>query len=96
MFLNGRNSILVDIDRLEKVQRGTMHVHYWDEQVFPSLKSPEFIKNFGGAMRDSYEYYDEAKNRNAVLQKDLIENYSFSASAQRAKDRIVEIWKNLK
>lgn len=96
MFLKGHNSVLVDIDRMEKVQRGTMHVHYWDDQMFPSLKSPEFIKEFGGAMRDVFEYYDEAKERNKLLQKELIENYSFAASAARARKRIEEIWQQIK
>jgi glycosyltransferase involved in cell wall biosynthesis len=96
MFLKGHNSVLVDIDRMEKVQRGTMHVHYWDEQMFPSLKSPEFIKNLGGAMRDVFECYDEAKERNALLQKEIIDNYSFSVSANRAKKRLDEIWQQLK
>lgn len=96
MFLKGDNSVLVDIDGMEKVQRGTMHVHYWDEQMFPSLKSVEFIKNFGGAMRDVFECYDEAKERNKLLQKNIAENYSFSASAIRAKKRLEEIWQQLK
>lgn len=96
MFLKGHNSVLVDIDRMEKVQKGTMHVHYWDEQMFPALKSDEFIANFGGAMRDVYEYHDEALARNKLLQQELIANYSFSASAKRAKQRIDEIWQKLK
>tara|TARA_B100000614_G_scaffold262909_1_gene300796 strand:+ start:263537 stop:264937 length:1401 start_codon:yes stop_codon:yes gene_type:complete len=96
MFLKGDNSILVDIDRLEKIPKGSMHVHYWDDQLFPSLRSQDFIDNFGGAMRDAYDYYDEALERNERLQSLLKEQYSFRASAQRAKDRIDEIWKTLK
>lgn len=96
MFLKGHNSVLVDIDKTEKVQRGTMHVHYWDEQVFPSLKSQSFIDNFGGAMRDVFDFYDEAKYRNSLLQKEILERYSFKGAAMVAKNRIEEIWNQLK
>jgi glycosyltransferase involved in cell wall biosynthesis len=95
MFLNGDNSILVDIDHLEKIQKGMMHVHYWDNQMFPSLKTDKFIDNLSGAMRDVYEYQDEAKQRNKNLQKLLIKDYSVSASSLRIKKRIDEIWANI-
>ena len=96
MFLKGDNSVLVDIDRLETVQNGWMHVHYWDGQKFPCLKTDGFIDNLAGAMRDVYEYYDEAKARNKVLQQLLLKDYSFSASAIRAKNRLDEIWEKVK
>jgi len=96
MFLNGENSILVDIDRMERVPRGTTNIHYWDEQLFPSLKSEEFCNEFGGAMRDSFDFYDEAKDRNKLLQEELKKNYSVLASAQNMKNRIDEIWKGIR
>lgn len=96
MFLKGDNSVLVDIDHLEKVQKGWMHVHYWDGEMFPCLKTDAFIDNLAGAMRDVYECYDEAKDRNRNLQKLIKRDYAFAVSAQRAKDRLDEIWEKVK
>lgn len=96
MFLNEENSVLVGIDCLEKVQRGWMHVHYWDNQIFPSLKSDAFINNLSGAMRDVFQFYDEAKDRNKLLQKEMLKNYTIQASCARIKSRIDEIWAGIK
>ncbi len=92
MFLNKDNSSLVDIDNLEKITRGTMHVHYWDNQVFPSLKSQQFIDNLSKSMRYVFNNYKECVDKNKILQKYIIDNYSFDASAIRIKNRLLEIW----
>lgn len=96
MFLNKKNSHLVDIDSLVKVPPGSSHVHYWDNQIMPSLKSDRFIKDFGSAMRNVYNNYDEAIRMNKILQKYLINNYSFSANAERVSERLKEIWQKVK
>lgn len=95
MYLNGDNSVLVDIDRMEQITRGTMHVHYWDGQSFPYLKSQEFIDNLQGAMRDVFVYRKEATDRNKLLQNDIKKNYSIEASAVRVQKRLEEIWRKI-
>jgi len=96
MFLNKDNSSLVDIDTLAKVTPGSSHVHYWDNQMMPSLKSNAFIQDLGSAMRDVYENYDEACKKNKLLQSDLRESYSFSVNAERASKRLKEIWQEVR
>lgn len=96
MFLNKQNSHLVDIDSLIKVSPGSSHVHYWDNQMMPSLKSDKFIKDFGSAMRNVYNNYDEALRMNKILQEYLKNNYSFSANAERTSERLNDIWQKIK
>lgn len=99
MFLkdndNERNSYLVDIDSMQKISSGQMHVHYWDNQMFPLLTSNEFIEKFGGAMRHVYENYEEAKERNKKLQKRIFEGLTCEKSTAIAKKRIDEIWNKI-
>jgi glycosyltransferase involved in cell wall biosynthesis len=92
MFLNNDNSYLVNIDRLVKMQPGQMHVHYWDNQLFPDLTSDDFISRLGKTMRHVYENYDEAKIKNKNLQETIVKDLSCIAAAKKAKERIDEIW----
>jgi glycosyltransferase involved in cell wall biosynthesis len=93
MFLDNENSTLVPIDRLRKIEPGMMNVHYWDGQYFADLTSKSFIKSAGRAMRDVYENYDVAKDKNKVLQDLLHREYSIPAVAAKAKNKIEDIWR---
>lgn len=95
MFLNKENSYLVDIDKLEKVREGIMHVHYWDNQLFPALRSPDFINRLRYNMRKVFENEKEANKKNFLLQKELRTNYSFDAASDRYVKRIKEIWSKI-
>ena len=92
MFLNDNNSHLVDIDRMEPMRRGKMHVHYWDNEIFPALDSDEFIGNLRNAMRDVYCNYSSATSANKSLQDDLKKNYSVLSVCGRIKQRLNDIW----
>lgn len=96
MFLNKDNSTLVDIDRLQLVQRGKMHVHYWDNQMFPALDSDAFINNLGTAMRNVFINYKEALEKNKKLQIELSKNYSVLGVCSRIQNRLNEIWANVR
>ena len=95
MFLNKDNSYLVDIDKLSEVQPGTMNVHYWDNQLFPELKSEKFIQDTRDKMRDVYENYDKAIKRNIKLKKFILDNYDYKNIASLAKERLDQIWSEI-
>ena len=92
MFLNNDNSTLVDVDRYEKVREGTMHVHYWDNQIFPSLKSDKFIDEAADAMRTAYKNYGSAVNKNEKLREYIMSNYSIGSVVKRVIDRLDTVW----
>lgn len=95
MFLNKDNSYLLDVDNLEKIPTGTMHIHYWDNQEFPSFKSQESIKQAGLLMRDVYENYDQAKKKNELLRQCIIDNYNIEKVMAKIKSRLIYIKENL-
>lgn len=96
MFLNNDNSLLVDIDRLEKLPKGKMHVHYWDGEVFPALNSDDFIERLGKGMRDVFTKYKNAKEKNNKLQEELKTNYSVTSVSEKIKSRLMEIKNNIR
>ena len=96
MFLNKDNSYLVDIDNLIKLKPGMMHVHYWDNQLFPDLTSKEFIDKFAETMKYVYNNYEESINKNKLLQQYIIKEISKEAAGKKAKARIDEIWKQIR
>lgn len=96
MFLNKQNSTLVDIDSLETVEDGRMHVHYWDGQEFPSLRSSDFINRAAISLRNVYENYSEAKEKNKNLQSLLQKEYSIDHVASRMRNRLLNIWSKIK
>tara|TARA_Y100000310_G_scaffold342161_1_gene444049 strand:+ start:8450 stop:9838 length:1389 start_codon:yes stop_codon:yes gene_type:complete len=95
MFLKKDNSYLLDVDCITKMEPGRMHVHYWDNQMFPALLSNDTIKQAGKLMRDVYEHGKKAKTRNKKLQKLVSNNYNIENISKRAYDRIVNIWSKL-
>jgi len=95
MFLKDDNSYLVDIDRLEPVRNGASHVHYWDGQLMPALRSDKFISDLGSQMRYVYSNQELAKEKNANLQDLLMKEYSFDVTADKVSDRIKTIWNEI-
>jgi len=93
MFLNHQNSYLLEPDRFAKMPPGKMHVHYWDNQVFPVLTSDEVIDEAGGLMRAVYEDVITAVKKNDKLQKWVRENYPIETVAQKAKDQLLRNWR---
>jgi len=95
MFLKKDNSFLLDVDDIQPLEQGLMQVHYWDNQMFPVLRSEETIKSAGKLMRYVYENYDEAKEKNLQLSRYISENYNIERVAKLAKKRLSEIWRKL-
>ena len=96
MFLKEDNSTLVNIDEIETVEQGRMHVHYWDGQKFPSLRSKEFIDEASNAMRSVYDNYDDAKEKNKILQGTLQRDYNINSVTSQMKNRLKKIWSKMK
>lgn len=96
MYLRPDNSYSIEIDRLEPVRPGQMHIHYWDGQKFPALTSDKVHQDLRQAMRAVFENYDEAQRRNRNLQKLIMENYTWNHTALLASQRLQEIHKQMK
>lgn len=92
MYLKHDNSTLLEIDREEPMATGLMPVHYWDNQIFPSLTNPYLIKKAGKLMRYTYENYEVVEIKNRKLQQFIRKNYSIPVIAKKAKKRLEEIW----
>lgn len=95
LFLQKDNSFLLDVDSFEVVQPGQLHVHYWDGQKFPSLKSKRCIEQLSSLMRSVYEDYDAAKEKNRRLQELLLGSFTWKQAGQTAATRLREIWTKL-
>jgi glycosyltransferase involved in cell wall biosynthesis len=95
MFLKDDNSFLVDIDHLQKVAPGTMHIHYWDGQEFPAFDSDKIIESAAEQMRYVFDNYKEAKKRNEKLRTFILSKYSVDVVSKLAKQRLENIWSNL-
>jgi len=96
LYLRHDNAYLLEIDKIETLQPGLVHLHFWDEQQFPSLKSKECVNNLAGLMREVYENYDEAKERNKKLQHFLLTELTWKHAADIAIERLIEIDRGLK
>lgn len=93
MFLKQDNSTLVDIDKLQILQQGTSNIHYWDNQLFPSLKTQDFNLRLRKSMRYVYQNYQECKIKNKKLQK-IIDQYSIQKVCKNIKLRLQFIKNN--
>jgi len=92
MFLNHDNSYLLDPDSFAPVQSGLMHVHYWDEQVFPVLTSYKTIEGASQLMRYVYENPNKAKEKNKKLQNLVKKEYSIDTVVDSILERLKQIW----
>jgi len=95
MFLNKGNSNLLDIDRLERIKPGRMHISFWDNEEFPLLLSDKVIQDARRLMRNVYENTNEAKAKNLKLQKFIRKNYGINSIASMAKNKLDYIWSHL-
>ena len=95
LYLNSDNSYLFEIDNFMIVPPNLFHVHYWDGQKFPNLKSEKCISDLAGLMRFVYENYSVAKKKNKKLQKNLLENFTWKHAATKALERLKIVQKGL-
>jgi len=95
-YLKTDNAYLIDIDHLEEIQPGTMHIHYWDGQKFPSLKTDKVHNQVKAHMRHVVNHYSEAKQKNKELQRLILKEFTWNNTANQAIERLKEIHKNLK
>lgn len=96
MYLTENNSYMLDIDHLEEIAPGQMHLHYWDGQQFPSLRSEETHNQLRQHMRSVVDNYDEAKRRNRNMQKLIMEKFTWNHTANQALDRLKAIHAKMK
>ena len=96
MFLKKDNSYLLDVDKISPISSGKMHVHYWDNQLFPELTDENTIMKASQLMREVFENYREAKEKNNKLQKFIKENYDINVASKNVVNRLKEIWENIK
>jgi glycosyltransferase involved in cell wall biosynthesis len=95
-YLRDDNSYMVEIDYLEEIRSGMMHLHYWDGQKFPALKSESVHKQLRAAMRSVYEDYSAARTKNRRMQKLILEKFTWNNTANAASERIQAIAKKLR
>jgi glycosyltransferase involved in cell wall biosynthesis len=95
-YLRPDNAYLIEMDRLEEITPGTMHLHYWDGQKFPALKSKEVHMQLRKAMREVYENYADAQRRNKRLQRMVLEKFTWNNTANAASERLQAIAKKLR
>jgi glycosyltransferase involved in cell wall biosynthesis len=95
MYLRPGNAYLIEPDELVEVQRGQMHLHYWDGQQFPALTSQKVHENAKQAMRHVYHNYQEAQQKNRNLQELIHSNFTWNHTANAASQRLTAIYKEL-
>ena len=84
-FMDDDNSFLVEPDEFSPMSPGKMHVHYWDNHVFPNLTSDQFIGDLRSQMRYVFENIEDAKKRNKKLQDKLKKEYGIRAISNSIK-----------
>ena len=95
MFLNKENSYLLDVDAITPMQPGRMHVHYWDDQLFPQLTSPKVIDEAKALMREVFENNKIAKEKNKKLKSFITDNYDINIVSKIVKERLDVIWRKI-
>lgn len=95
MFLKKDNSNLIDIDDLIVMPSGKMGVHYWDNQLFPSLTSSRVLEDSKNIMRYVFNNEKECIEKNNKLKSHILTNYSIESVAKRIKERLEIIWKKI-
>lgn len=95
-YLRPDNAYLLEIDHLEVARPGTFGLHYWDGQEFPAFTSEMSHTSTRKLLRQVYENYGEAKQRNKRLQKMILENFTWNNMANQSIIRLKEIWGKLK
>lgn len=94
-YLRENNSYMLEIDHIETVTPGRMHLHYWDGQKFPCLRTDKFQKQLQKSMREVLENYEIAKEKNKNLQKRILQNFTWDTTIASASERLQVISRKL-
>ena len=84
-YMDDDNSFLVEPDDFASMPPGRMHVHYWDNHVFPKLTSDDFINELRYKMRFVRDNIEESKKRNVLLQKKIKKDFSIKNVSLKIK-----------
>ncbi|MEK6832908.1 MAG: glycosyltransferase [Nanoarchaeota archaeon] len=91
-FLTEDNSFIVEPDCYEIADKRMNWIsHFYEGQKFPEFKQPA-IEKTRAHMRYVYENYELAKQKNEKLKELVLEKYTWDISANRARDRLIEIY----
>jgi len=91
-YVSEGNCFSIDMDELVKVRPGQMHTHYWDGQLFPSLRSSLVHGKLRSSMRTVLEDYNEAKRRNRLLMRQIHQSFTWQHTCQQAYGRLRQIF----
>jgi len=95
-YLTEKNSYLVEPDGYEvanvsgNLSRMAKLCHFYEGQMFPVFQD-KAIEATKQHMRSVYENYSEATQRAKILQKQIVNNYSWDAAVDRVYRRLEEI-----
>ncbi len=95
-YLRADNSYMIEIDHLQEIRPGQMHLHYWDGQQFPALTSTEVHMQVRQAMRSTWENYSEAQLRNNNMRKMIMNSFTWNHTANAAAKRLKEISRKMR
>lgn len=90
-YVTKDNSYLIEPDDLAIAQTKQFNAHYWDGQKFPSLTSNKVHHDARSQLREVYENYTVAKEKNKKLQNFIKNNLTWKNSAEKAINRLKEI-----
>jgi glycosyltransferase involved in cell wall biosynthesis len=91
MYLRDDNAFLIEMDFLQTLKPGQSHIHYWDNQKFPSLTSPQVKADVKTAMRYVLNNEVAAKSQNKNLQRLIKDNFTWTHTANAAIERLTAI-----
>ncbi len=91
MYLREDTAFLIEPDELVEIQRGQMHIHFWDGQKFPALTSKKVHEQTKKLMRYVYSHYDEAKKKNRKMKELILNNFTWNHTCDAAVNRLQEI-----
>jgi len=94
-YLREDNSYMIEIDHLEVADKGRFGIHYWDGQKFPCMRTNGVLKQVQNAMREVYENYEKAQARNKLLQKRILQNFTWDNTVAAASRRLQAISRKL-
>eukprot|EP01102_Stenamoeba_stenopodia_P019141 TRINITY_DN7136_c0_g1_i1.p1 TRINITY_DN7136_c0_g1~~TRINITY_DN7136_c0_g1_i1.p1 ORF type:complete len:616 (+),score=149.02 TRINITY_DN7136_c0_g1_i1:36-1883(+) len=85
-FMNRDNSFLIEVEQLEEINEGWLKGHRWAKPSVASLRSH---------MRYIYENYDKALLKGKQARRDVVQNYSPIAVADKILERLDAIARNI-
>lgn len=96
MYLRDETAFLIEPDELVEMQKGQMHIHFWDGQKFPALTSKKVHEQTKKLMRYVYQNYNEAKKKNRKMKELILNNFTWNHTCNAAVNRLTEISKKLR